>query len=110
MATISDTLNDIQKLQDEISLELVQPRQRVRKRTGITLRPSQILAAQLRHIRAAPFLLDARLCLLKQGLPVERLARRHHEGKRPQGVAALGRRQVGGETRRAFRPPLPRHA
>ena len=73
------------------------PLQRTRARTGIPLRPAQLLAAQFRHVRAASFLLDARLCLLKQGFPVERLVRRHHEGKRPQGVAALGRRQVGAE-------------
>ena len=71
--------------------------QRTRARTGIPLRPAQLLAAQVRHVRPGPFLLDARLCLLKQGFPVERLVRRHHEGKRTQGVAALGRRQVGAE-------------
>ena len=73
------------------------PRQRVRKRSGLTFRPAQFLAAQLRHIRAAPFLLDARLRLFEQRRPVERLAHRCHDGKRPQGVAALGRRQVGAE-------------
>ena len=75
------------------------PRQRVRERSGVPLRPAQFLAAQLRHSRATPFLLDARLCLFKQRRPIERLARRRHDGKRPQGVAALGRRQVGAEIR-----------
>ena len=75
------------------------PRQRVCKRSGVSLRPAQFLAAQLRHIRAAPFLLDARFRLFEQRRPVERLARRHHDGKRPQGVAAIRRRQVGAEIR-----------
>ena len=73
------------------------PRQRARERSGIPLRPAQFLAAQLRHIGAAPFLLDARLCLLKQGFPVEGLAHWRHDGKRPQGVAAVHQRQVGAE-------------
>ena len=74
-------------------------RQRVRERTGVPLRPAQFLAAQLRHSRATPFHLDARLCLFKQRRSVERLGRRRRDGKRPQGVAALGRRQVGAEIR-----------
>ncbi len=75
------------------------PLQRTHARTGVPLRPAQFLAAQLRHACATPFLLDPRLCLFKHRRPVERLARRHHHGRRPQGVAPLGQRQVGAEIR-----------